>query len=129
MTTLVVDTHAILWFLENDNRLSRTAARSLDEADHILLPSICLVEITYLVEKGRLQAAVLPRLLAELDRADTTLSLASLDLGIVRALQHVSRTQVPDMPDRIIAATAFFYNVPLVTRDDRIRSSGIEALW
>jgi hypothetical protein len=58
----------------------------MDGARPILLPSICLVEIIYLVEKGRLHAAVLPRLLAELDNPGTTLQLAPLDLGVVLSL-------------------------------------------
>jgi len=64
MTAVAADTHAALWFLENDNRLSLIAGGALDAAQRILLPSVCLVEITYLVEKGRLHEAVMPRILA-----------------------------------------------------------------
>jgi PIN domain nuclease of toxin-antitoxin system len=122
MNTVAADTHAAIWFLENDKRLTRAASEALDGAQHILLPSICLVEITYLVEKGRLHAAMLPRILGELNNPVTTLELAALDLGVVRALQDVSRLDVPDMPDRVIAATAFHHCVPLVTCDAKIRS-------
>lgn len=129
MKVVAADTHAALWFLEDDRRLSATAAAVLDGADRILLPSVCLVEITYLVEKGRLNAAVLPRVYAELDDPATTLTVASLDLGVVLALQDVPRSAVPDLPDRVIAATALHYRVPLVTRDRVIRASGIETVW
>ena len=129
MKMVAADTHAALWFLEDDPRLTDTAGAALDKAERILLPSICLVEITYLVEKGRLDEAVLPRLFAELDNPATVLSLASLDLGIVLALQDISRLDVPDLPDRVIAATARHYSVPLVTRDRAIRSSGVETIW
>jgi PIN domain nuclease of toxin-antitoxin system len=118
-----------LWFLEDDKRLTSASGAALDAARRILIPSICLVEIVYLVEKGRLHAAVLPRLLAELDNPATTLALAALDLGVVRALQNVSRLDVPDLPDRVIAATALHHRVPLVTRDARIRSCGVETIW
>src|SRR5262249_46469270 len=129
MTWVAADTHAALWYLEDDKRLTPAANASLDGAERILLPGICLVEIVYLVEKGRLHAGVLPRVLAELNNPATTLQVAALDLGVVRALQDISRLEVPDMPDRIIAATAFFHGVPLVTRDGRIRSCGIETIW
>ena len=89
MRAVAADTHAVLWYLEDDPRLTATAGTALDGADRILLPSVCLVEITYLVEKGRLDAAVLPRLFAELDDPATTLALAPLDLGVVLALQDV----------------------------------------
>jgi PIN domain nuclease of toxin-antitoxin system len=129
MKAVVADTHAAHWFFENDRRLSAAAAAALDGAQRILLPSICLIEITYLVEKGRLHAATLPRLLAELDHPATTLELAPLDLGVVLALQDISRAAVPDLPDRVIAATAWHHCVPLVTRDGKIRASGIETIW
>jgi PIN domain nuclease of toxin-antitoxin system len=129
MRAVAADTHAALWYLEDDRRLTSAAAAALDGADRILLPSVCLVEITYLVEKGRLDAAVLPRVFAELDRLDTTLALAPLDLGVVLALPDIPRLHVPDLPDRVIAATARHYSVPLVTRDGAIRASGVETVW
>lgn len=129
MKVVAADTHAALWFLGNDRRLSAAAGKALDGADRILLPSICLVEIIYLVEKGRLHPAVLPRILTELDNPVTTLALAPLDLGVVLALQDISRLDVPDLPDRVIAATARHYCVPLVTRDREIVASGIETVW
>jgi PIN domain nuclease of toxin-antitoxin system len=129
MKSVAADTHAALWFLENDHRLSPTAAAALEAAEYILVPSVCLVEITYLVEKRRLHEAVLPRILAELNNPATTMQLAALDLGVVLALQHIARDAVPDMPDRIIAATAFHHCVPLVTCDRKIRACGIETIW
>jgi PIN domain nuclease of toxin-antitoxin system len=129
MPSVAADTHAALWFLENDSRLSPTAAQAMENAQRILLPSVCLVEITYLVEKGRIHAASLTRLLTSLNMDETTLDLAPLDLGVVLALQKIARSDVPDMPDRIIAATASFHCVPLVTRDRQIRSCGIETIW
>jgi PIN domain nuclease of toxin-antitoxin system len=129
MKLVVADTHSALWYLENDKRLTPKAAVTLDAAERILLPGICLVEIVYLAEKARINDAALPRLLSHLNDPATTLQVAALDLGVVRSLQEISRHDVPDMPDRIIAATAFFYGVPLVTIDCKIRSCGIETIW
>ncbi len=129
MASVVADTHAVLWFLEDDKRLTPAAGAALDQAERIWLPGICLVEVVYLVEKGRLHAAVLPRLLAEFDNPATTLALAPLDLGVVLSLQDITRFQVPDLPDRVIAATALHHRVPLVTRDGKIRSCGVETIW
>jgi PIN domain nuclease of toxin-antitoxin system len=95
----------------------------------LLLPSICLVEIVYLAEKNRLEPAVLSRLFEELNRADTTLMLAPLDLGVVLALQDIPGVPFRTLPDRVIAATAPHYCVPLVTRDCMIHVSGIKTVW
>jgi PIN domain nuclease of toxin-antitoxin system len=60
MPSVAVDTHSIVWYLSSDSRLSAKAADALDSANAagelIHVPSICLVELTYLVEKGRLPA-------------------------------------------------------------------------
>ena len=55
--------------------------------------------------------------------------LSPLDLAVADALARVSRDAVPDMPDRIIAATALALDLPLITRDGRIRSSNVRTIW
>jgi PIN domain nuclease of toxin-antitoxin system len=129
MKTVVADTHAAHWFLVDDNRLTQAATDALVGAERILLPSISLVEITYLIEKNRIHEAVLPRLLGELDNPISTLELAALDMGVVLSLQDIRRSDVPDLPDRVIAATALYHRVPLVTCDRNIRSCGIPTIW
>jgi predicted nucleic acid-binding protein len=48
---------------------------------------------------------------------------------VARALRQISREVVPDMPDRIIAATALYFHLPLITRDARIRAASIQTIW
>jgi len=52
-----------------------------------------------------------------------------VDLSIARALAKVDVQQIPDMPDRIVAATALQLNVPLISRDGKIRLSTIQTIW
>ncbi len=35
----------------------------------------------------------------------------------------------PDMPDRIIGATALHLGLPLITRDGKIRASDLRTIW
>jgi predicted nucleic acid-binding protein len=44
-------------------------------------------------------------------------------------LRRISRDVVPDMPDRIIAATALHLELPLVTSDRRIQQTEVETIW
>ena len=72
---------------------------------------------------------VMTELLAALNDAQSKLTVAPLDLDIARCVEQVDRDKVPDMPDRIIAATAVHLGLPLVSRDGKIRSSGVLTVW
>ena len=133
MADVVADTHAFVWYVTERDRLSLTALRALDQAAAtggvVFVSAVSLVEITYLTEKGRLPSAVSERIDHEMKNPDVAFRIAPLDENIARAVAAVAREKVPDMPDRIIAATALHLGVPLVTRDGRIRTSGIETIW
>ena len=133
MAALVVDTHAAVWYLQNSNRLSPAAQKAMDDAanagDLVYVCSISLVEIVYLVEKGKLPAVVVDRLTAALSDPDAGFIIAPLDETAALAVQRISRDIVPDMPDRIIAATALNLGFPLVTRDSAISKAGITTIW
>src|SRR5687768_10476322 len=100
MSAVVADTHAIIWYLASSSRLSAVARTAMNAASEILLSSISLVEIVYLVEKGRLPTSALGDLDAELNRASTTLRVVPLDRDVARAVALVTRADVPDLPDR-----------------------------
>ncbi len=133
MASLVSDTHATIWYLLNDSRLSATARSAMENAatsgSTIYIPSISLVEITYLVEKQRFPETLFHRLVETLENPKSVLRLAPLDLAVSIALPRILREQVPDMPDRIIAATALALGLPLVTRDGKIQASDIKTIW
>src|SRR5262249_40573337 len=133
MIRAVADTHAILWYLYNDPRLSATAGASMDSAiqagDEIAISSISLVEIAYLVEKNRVASDAFDRVVAELNTAGTSLQEINLDRQVADRLRQIDRAQVPDMPDRIIAATAILLGAPVISRDRKIRASMITTIW
>ena len=54
---------------------------------------------------------------------------APFNAEIVEAMGQVPRDQVPDMPDRIIAATAVYFGVPVISRDGKIRASNARTVW
>ena len=134
MTSVVADTHTLIWYIFDLRRLSETALTTLEQAvnggNPIYVSAISVVEIAYLVEKGRFTEEALKRILNALDDPKVGIVLAPLDRNVSGAIQQIDRATVPDMPDRIIAATALSLGFPLVTRDLRIQAlTSIQTIW
>ncbi|HMV49252.1 MAG TPA: type II toxin-antitoxin system VapC family toxin [Blastocatellia bacterium] len=133
MIRAVADTHAVLWYLYNDSRLSVTAGAMMDTTikagDEIAISSVSLVEIAYLVEKSRVPLDAFDRVIAELNTPGSNLQEVNLDQHIADSLRQVVRAQVPEMGDRIIAATALLLGVPVISRDSKITASSIATIW
>ncbi len=108
------------------------ATQALDSAaaasELIYVPSICLVELTYLVEKGRLPSVARDRLIKSFDDPVSACRLAPLDRMVADALEFVDRHEVPDLPDRVVTATALALQVPLISRDGKIRASVVQTI-
>jgi PIN domain nuclease of toxin-antitoxin system len=133
MARYVTDTHALIWHLQASGKLSRRAQTLFREADvgraTIFIPSIVLVELVYLSEKGRIEAALLDRILGLLVPGVENFVVVPLEARTVHMLREVARSQVPEMPDRIIAATAKQLGLPLITRDPKIAAGVVQVIW
>ncbi len=84
--------------------------------------------IVYLAEGPAAEAASRD-LVEALANPEYVIEEAPLNAEIVEIMRQVPRGDVPDMPDRIVAATALYFGVPVISRDARIRASGIETIW
>ena len=134
MSAVVTDTHAAIWYLSKSPRLSTAARTAINKATQMGAPlhlcSISLVEVAYLIEKGRLPAVTFDLLVQALADPSSSFVVAPLDLAVARTLRVIPRQIVADMPDRIIAATALHFNLPLVTRDPQIKNfGGLQTIW
>ena len=129
----IADTHTALWYLLQNPRLSTRARAFMDgaaSAGHTIgLSPISLAEIVYLVEKDRLSASAYHDLKTALLNHEYVIEEAPFTAEVVEAMRTVSREDVPDMPDRIVAATAVHFRVPVISRDRLIRASNIETVW
>lgn len=133
MIAAVADTHTALWHLFGDARLSAAAGAFINEAAaarrKIAISTISLAELVYLVEKNRLPPSAYDELMQALADPEHVFTEAVLTAAIVQAIWQVPRAEVPDMPDRIVAATAVYFGVPVISRDRRIRASSLKTLW
>lgn len=133
MPDAVADTHALIWYLADSPLLSQSANRVFEACDKgesvIFVPAICLVEIIYLQEKSRIPRNMMDRFNTALKTGVSGLMVAPLTADVVEAVAKIPRTIVPEMPDRIIAATALHLELPLITQDRAIQQTDLPIIW
>jgi len=133
MIVAIADTHAAIWYLFSDPHLGITASAFIDDTiakgDHIGVSAISLAEMVYLIEKGRIPDNALSEPHAAIADPQAVLRHVSLDEAVAMEMREIPRQDIPDLPDRVIAATARLRGVPVLSRDGRIRSSTIQTIW
>jgi PIN domain nuclease of toxin-antitoxin system len=134
MSAVIADTHVVIWYLRSPEKLSTNAVTALDNAlnnsESIFISAISIVEINYLVEKNRISASSLEQLLQLIDDPLVSLFVVPLDTPVAKAFTQIPRNVVPEMGDRIIAATSLYLGLSLVTKDHKIRNlSNIKTIW
>ncbi len=113
---MLLDTHAWAWSLSGDPRLSKLALASLASADAVFVSPISFFEIGQKVRLGKwpemeTMVAELPSLLQRQGGRTAALEPSICVAAGVLAWPH------RDPFDRLIAATAMHYALPLVSAD------------
>lgn len=129
MTSLLLDTHAMLWFFWDDPRLSAHAKTILEDADNRKLVSIASCwEIAIKVGLGKLDlgepaGTFLPRQIAR-----NNFELLPISLGHATMVQELI-THHRDPFDRLLVAQAMAERLPLVSADEIFDQYGITRVW
>ena len=130
---LYIDTHIVIWYFAEPTQFSKSAEKAIDTAENngtIFVSSITIVELIYLIERSKIPADVLVELRKAFDDPATAFRLVELSRDISNEVENISRQIVPDMPDRIIAATALHLSLPLITKDHKIQTlQNIQTIW
>ena len=130
MDTYVVDAHALIWFITEDNRLSQKADQILEEAERaeaeVLVPTIILAEITHIAQRKKIKVAI-DEVLERVQQGDGFI-IVPFDFLILQIMLKLPEEW--EIHDRIIAATAYYYSAKLITKDEILReSSEIGTIW
>ena len=125
----ILDTHAFLWFINDDPKLSLRAQEFIrNETVHLSIVSIWEIAIKLGVGKLSLvDKRPLKEILAEqVARADVILIPIGLDeIEVVQTLPMHHK----DPFDRMLIALSLVERMPIVSRDDRFDAYGVQRIW
>jgi PIN domain nuclease of toxin-antitoxin system len=132
---IVLDTHVLLWWVNGDAQISSTALDRIEqelqaENGGILISAISAWEIALLIEKERLTLSM------SVDEwLDTVAEIDGVRFIPVGAAVAVESTRLPgefhkDPADRMIVALARYFNVELLTADNKIMAyRHVRTIW
>jgi PIN domain nuclease of toxin-antitoxin system len=125
--TLLLDTHTLIWFLDNDPRLPATTRTQIENTPTVFVSMASLWEIAIKANIGKLTlsapfSTIEPNLVA---LGITQLPITFKDLEIYLSLPLHHR----DPFDRILIAQAINYSLALVSQDTQMDAYAIHRLW
>ncbi|MGL5819934.1 MAG: type II toxin-antitoxin system VapC family toxin [Phycicoccus sp.] len=112
MALLLLDTNALLWLLDGDERLGPSARHTVDGADGLVVSVASLWEIAIKVSLGKLEPVpALPDTLTDL--GFTRLDIADTHLAVLQSLPFHHRDPV----DRLLVSQATAEGMAILTSD------------
>lgn len=129
MSRLLLDTHALIWFVDQPHRLSAVAFASISNPAHRLLVSAGTAwEIAVKVGTGKLTLsgpyrAWITQALTDLGAHLLPITLDHADVQIGLPFHH------RDPFDRLLVAQAMVEGVPVVGADAQFDAYGVTRIW
>ncbi len=124
----LLDTHVLLWWLEDAGRLSPEQARIVERSSDdspLLVSDITLWEIAMLANLGRIRLALPLREWLEAAVSPPLVRRQGISPAIAAEVAQLPESLHRDPADRILIATARILGATLLTRDRRITDSGL----
>ena len=128
---IVLDTHVWIWWLASPHNLSNPASeviKASQDSEAIYISSMSVWELNMLVAKGRLTLNQTPQTWLKHSESLSFINFTEVNNQIAQNSVHLDMH--PDPADRIIAATALYLGVPLVTKDEKLQEYGsLNTVW
>jgi PIN domain nuclease of toxin-antitoxin system len=128
---ILLDTHVVIWAVEDSARLSRAAASAIRRArgsDGLSISAISLWELAMLFSRGTIETHGTVE--ASLRLLTRKLAVWPITLEIAALAAQFPQDYSKDPSDRIVGATARAEELTLITRDENIRRSPLlKTLW
>jgi PIN domain nuclease of toxin-antitoxin system len=125
---LLLDTHAIIWFLNGDSSLSPKARLAIEDIDNTKTVSIASIwEIGIKISLGKFRFPQGFMQFVEMIDANgfEILPISVEHALIVSNLEFIHR----DPFDRLLIAQSQKENLTIVTRDENIRKYSVQTIW
>jgi len=128
---ILVDTQAVIWLSNADEKLSESAKRTLVEGriqGILAISDFTLLEIAMLVSRRRV---TLPSSLGDyLAFVESLFTVLPMTPKIAERSVQFGPSYPNDPADQVIGATAIVHGLQLVTSDAAIRASGeVNCVW
>lgn len=122
---LLLDTHALIWALEDSPQLSERARHAIqDPANEVLVSAVSAIEIAIKKSLGKLRAP------GNLREAITDAGFVCTSVGLAEAAALEALPWHHNDPfDRLLVATALSAGVPIVSRDPQMARYQIQIVW
>ncbi len=126
---VLLDTHAFLWWLDGDRRLSgRTKALIADEKTDVLVSAATAWEISIKAASGRLPRAL--DVAADLPGCIQAQGFSPLDITVLHAQRAGSLRHFHGDPfDRMLIAQSILEAIAIVSNDAVFDSYGATRIW
>lgn len=130
---IILDTHILIWWLGEPDKLSKRAEQEIEKAQaggEILASTISIWEICMLVKERRLKFTMNLETWLEKVEELSFLKFIHVDNKIAVRSVLLNNKFHKDPADRIIVATAQVYGCRLITSDKKIlRYKEVETIW
>jgi PIN domain nuclease of toxin-antitoxin system len=128
VNAILLDTHALLWWLDDDNRLSANAHKAIQEpATLVLVSAGSLWEIAIKHRLGKLNA---PNLINNFQRELDAEGFVELPISAKHAIRAaLLPARHKDPFDRVLIAQSEIEHVPIVSRDSQFEGYGVRRIW
>jgi PIN domain nuclease of toxin-antitoxin system len=124
----LLDTHAVIWWLQGVDRLSKRASAIIADLDnHILVSAAVGWELAIKVSTGKMKPrTILDGLDRMLKRESFSELPITLELGVRAGLLPLHHR---DPFDRMLIAQALTENIPIISNDRAFDGYGVTRLW
>jgi PIN domain nuclease of toxin-antitoxin system len=129
---ILLDTHALLWFIEGDSQLSQNAKKLIEDPENeVYISYISFFEISIKLKIGKLQLLKSLRGIYD-DALNAGIELLDLEFEHIESYQSVPLIADHRDPfDRILIATALHENLSIITIDEKFENYKhiIDIIW